>query len=695
MFSKILIANRGEIACRIARTAHQMGIQSIAVYSDADSKALHVRNCDKAVALGGNTAAESYLDIGKIISAAKRSGAEAIHPGYGFLSENANFAKQCEAEDLVFIGPNADSIRVMGSKNSARQIVEKAGVPVVPGYDGDEQDVESLKAHADKTGYPILIKAVSGGGGKGMRIVESAEGFSDSLNAVKRESLAAFADDRVLLEKYIPVARHIEVQIFSDSHGNTVHLFERDCSMQRRHQKVIEESPAPLISSRTREKMTAAAIACARSVDYRGAGTVEFLYCPDKSFYFIEMNTRLQVEHPVTEMVTGQDLVEWQLRVAAGEPLPCSQAQIQLRGHAIETRIYAENPMQQFLPSTGKIAYLHQPDTAANVRVDTGVQINDIISPYYDPMISKLIVWAENREESFTLLARQLEQTVVLGVQTNISFLHNLVSHERVRAGKLETRFIDSNVDALIDETNIHAVTSRPESVSRVLSAPILATAYKYLRTSRQQRQSNIKKENEYSPWMRDGFQLLGSEVMNHFFPRSLNDSSRDSSTVEQKVTFSFVNGIFHFPESDQSFHGKLIDDHHFEIRINHQLFTATADATSTGSVFMHFDGRHHVVEFDDPMDINATSNQGCGQSSGTVISPMPGTVIDVLVRHKQTVKAGDPLMILEAMKMEHQISANIDGKVRNVYFQKGDQVQDGTLLLEIEAIQAKSKKIE
>ncbi|MBF6992688.1 acetyl/propionyl/methylcrotonyl-CoA carboxylase subunit alpha, partial [Cupriavidus sp. IK-TO18] len=431
MFTKVLIANRGEIACRVAATCRRLGIRTVAVYSDADADARHVAFCDEAVHIGGAAARDSYLRADHIIEMAKETGAQAIHPGYGFLSENEAFAEACAAAGLVFIGPPASAIQAMGSKSAAKQLMEKASVPLVPGYHGEDQDPVLLRREADRIGYPVLLKASAGGGGKGMRVVESGDGFEAALASVKREASASFGDDKVLVEKYLTRPRHIEIQVFADTHGNCVYLFERDCSVQRRHQKVLEEAPAPGMTEERRRAMGEAAVAAAKAVGYVGAGTVEFIANQDGSFYFMEMNTRLQVEHPVTEMITGQDLVEWQLRVAAGEPLPLTQQQLRIDGHALEARIYAENPDKQFLPSTGTLRFLRTPPAVqfmrgedahgpAGIRIDAGVREGDTISPYYDPMIAKLIVWGKDRDEALARMRQALAAYHVVGLSTNV-----------------------------------------------------------------------------------------------------------------------------------------------------------------------------------------------------------------------------------------------------------------------------------
>ena len=449
MFAKLLIANRGEIACRIIRSARKLGISTVAVYSDADRDALHVSLADEAMRIGSAPSRESYLLGENIVRAALATGATAIHPGYGFLSENAEFCRTCEENDLVFIGPPASSIEAMGSKSRARQIMQAAGVPLLPGYDGDSQSVETLKQAADEIGYPVLLKAVSGGGGKGMREVWDRDDFDDALGAARREALSSFADDDMLVEKFLVRPRHIEFQIFCDRHDNAVHLFERDCTIQRRHQKVIEEAPALGISKQLRESMGATAIQAAQALGYEGAGTIEFLLADKEDFYFMEMNTRLQVEHPVTEMITGQDLVEWQLRIANGEELPLMQEQLKISGHAIEARIYAEDPDNDFLPSTGRLSFLQPPPENEHLRVDTGVMQGDDVSVFYDPMIAKLIVQDEDRDRACARLATALCNYHVSGVTTNIAFLYNLVTSEPFSAGEIDTAFIDNNMQLL------------------------------------------------------------------------------------------------------------------------------------------------------------------------------------------------------------------------------------------------------
>src|SRR5438105_8576468 len=449
MFSKILIANRGEIACRVARTARRLGITTVAVYSDADARALHVELWDEAYRLGPPAPRDSYLNVEAILRIARESGAEAIHPGYGFLSENESFAAACAKAGVVFIGPPPAAIAAMGSKSAAKTIMARAGVPLVPGYHGDDQTPAVLAREADAIGYPVLIKATAGGGGKGMKVANDANEFPAALASAQREAKASFGDDRVILEKYLTSPRHIEMQVFADTHGNAVHLFERDCSVQRRHQKIVEEAPAPGMTRERRKMMGDAAITAAQSIGYVGAGTVEFIAAQDGAFHFMEMNTRLQVEHPVTEMITGVDLVEWQLRVASGEPLPKTQRELAINGHAIEARIYAEDPNRGFLPSIGHLVHWRMPQATPRVRVDTGVRAGDTISPYYDPMLAKLIVWGEDRERACEEMLTALGECEVVGVATNIAFLERLIRHEAFASGQLDTGLIDKHRAAL------------------------------------------------------------------------------------------------------------------------------------------------------------------------------------------------------------------------------------------------------
>lgn len=686
MFNKILIANRGEIACRIARTAREAGITTVAVYSDADQNALHVSSCDEAVHIGGSAPAKSYLLADKIIQIALDTGAQAIHPGFGFLSENADFAEACAKHKLAFIGPGAEAIRSMGSKSAARQIMHKAGVPVLPGYDEDQQDAAYLQQQAQQIGYPLLIKAVAGGGGKGLRAVNHADDFIAALDAVKRESLGAFADDSVLLERYLPVARHIEIQLFADTHGNVVHLYDRDCSMQRRHQKVIEEAPAPHISDTIRSEMADAAIACAKAVDYVGAGTVEFLLAPDGQFYFMEMNTRLQVEHPVSEMITAQDLVAWQFDVAAGLPLPLQQSQIKSLGHAIEARIYAENPQQNFLPSTGYLNYLNPPDESAHVRIDTGVSQGAEISPYYDPMIAKLICYGKDREQARLRLGAALENFNIIGPHTNIRFLSTLCAHPKVIEGGYDTRFIEHHLDDLINNSG---------SASNTIPTLLAVGLFSVLDTIRKTRHLQLRKADPYSPWATADNWRIGKTAAFEFELQSadslmereyirvqanksgLSPSPRPSSPEEGEVGTGFLIGI---GEKNHTVHlvsfeaSKLV----FSIGgIRHQAIIIHSKEKL--SVLINGRTRRYTL-----IDHGSTTTSEQGDK-GSIFSPMPGKITACHVKTGQSVQHSQTLMVVEAMKMEHAITAPHDGIIEAIHFKEGDQVTDGDKLLSLQ----------
>lgn len=662
MFDRIMIANRGEIACRIARTARRLGIRTVAVHSDIDERALHVRQCDEAIAIGGRTAAESYLDIDRILEAAKTCQAEAVHPGYGFLSENPGFAARCKERELVFIGPDAASIRLMGAKDQAREVAVRAGVPVLPGYEGEEQDAQTLYNHACETGFPILIKATAGGGGKGMRAVHSKTEFAEALESVKRESLSAFGSDRVMLEQYLPEARHVEVQIFADSHGNIVHLYDRDCSLQRRHQKIVEEAPAPGLHEATRKTMTEAAMACARSIGYLGAGTVEFLLAPDQRFYFLEMNTRIQVEHPVTEMITGQDLVEWQFRVHSGERLPLRQELITLNGHSIESRICAENPANRFLPSSGRILGLWQPDPGNGVRIDTGIREGDTVSPYYDSMISKLVTWSTDREGARRMMLDSLRNYAVLGLPSNIDFLQSLIRSREFSAGLYDNRIVERNLEALLQETASHP--------------PLMlccAAAWDFLNSLQFQQSRHADKPETNSPWLlHAGF---GTPVQ-----RRYSAWYRYEGEQPQQLTFSYSQDRFTFEQPQIRFSAKLTGCSGMQVghpRIDGPVYTAKTG----GTLYLHANGKHHRIEIQDRF----RPPTGFARAFDDALNaPLSGVVVDVRVERNQNVAKGEVLMILEAMKMEHSIVAPSGGVVQDIYHGKGEQVAENTPLLKI-----------
>ncbi|MBC7802891.1 MAG: acetyl/propionyl/methylcrotonyl-CoA carboxylase subunit alpha [Candidatus Parcubacteria bacterium] len=667
MFRKILVANRGEIACRVIAAARSMGVSTVAVYSDADRQARHVALADEARRIGPPEARESYLKADAIIAAALETQAEAIHPGYGFLSENEEFATACAKAGLVFIGPNPEAIAAMGDKSAAKRLMEKAGVPLVPGYHGENQDPDFLLKEAGKIGYPVLIKASAGGGGKGMRIVEDTKTFAAALESARREARSSFGDDRVLIERYLDRPRHIEVQVFGDTHGNTVYLFERDCSVQRRHQKVLEEAPAPGLDDRRRREMGEAAVAAAKTVKYTGAGTVEFIAARDGTFYFMEMNTRLQVEHPVTEMITGLDLVKWQLAVAAGEPLPLRQEALRMRGHAIEARIYAENPAKGFLPSTGTLRHLRAPDAIefgceeAPVRVDSGVRQGDMITPYYDPMIAKLVVWGEDRSIALGRMRAALAAYEIIGVSTNVEFLARVVASQAFSTADLDTGLIERSRPELFPE---EAAASDED-----LAAAALAT----LRDEEAQSAAGAKTSGDpYSPWHAvDGWRLnLGShhemaftdgawtrKVQVHFTA----DGHRLSiDGREQELAGSVADGFLHVTLAGKTFRVRAVRD-----GADWHLFR---------------DGRHRVLSLQ-----SAHAAPEPGTVAGSLAAPMPGKVLQVLVQAGAKVAKGTPLVVLEAMKMEHTIAAPHDGRVAEIHYKAGDQVDEGVELLRLE----------
>ncbi|MDI3467982.1 MAG: Methylcrotonyl-CoA carboxylase biotin-containing subunit [Pseudolabrys sp.] len=643
MFKSVLIANRGEIACRIARTAHRMGLRVIAVYSEADAGALHVRMADEAHPIGPAPATQSYLVADKIIAAARAVGAECIHPGYGFLSENAGFAEACAAAGIVFVGPPPAAIRAMGLKDRAKAAMEKTGVPVVPGYHGELQEPKFLKEKAYEIGYPVLIKAVAGGGGKGMRRVERHADFDAALEGAMREASSSFGDERVLIEKYVTAPRHIEMQVFADAHGNAIHLNERDCSLQRRHQKVIEEAPAPGMSAELRAVMGQAAVAAAKAVGYRGAGTVEFIadgasgLRPD-GFWFMEMNTRLQVEHPVTEAITGLDLVEWQLRVAAGEPLPLRQEQVKIGGHAVEGRLYAEDPSRGFLPSTGKLIALQWP-SAEGVRIDTGVEAGGEVTPFYDPMIAKVIAHAPTRVEALDRLAGALERSVVVGPRSNVGFLAALCRAPDFRDGHFDTGFIDRHLDSL---------APKAEGLDR---AAVAAAAAMLL----QAEGDTIARRNgdgPQSPWdIADAFQFSGHR-------RMTVPLAADGEAVNAEVDYS----------------GGLA------VTVGGETPASDASVISAGDgYYVLRRGRQTRVTRRD-LAVPATHSK----SDGAVTAPMHGKVLAVFVDEGAHVVRGQRLAIIEAMKMEHTLTAPVDGVVETIAAAANEQVAEGATIVVI-----------
>ncbi len=654
MFSKLLIANRGEIACRVIRTAHRLGIGTVAVYSDADDESLHVALADEAIRIGPAPAAESYLSIERIIAAAKSAGADAIHPGYGFLSENAEFAEAVGAAGMVFVGPSADAIRAMGLKDAAKSLMERAGVPVVPGYHGEAQDADFLTARAADIGYPVMIKARAGGGGKGMRRVERQEDFAQALEAARREAQAAFGDGAVLIEKYLTRPRHIEVQVFGDRHGNVVHLFERDCSLQRRHQKVIEEAPAPGMTAEVRRAMGDAAVRAAQAIGYVGAGTVEFIadvtdgLWPNR-FYFMEMNTRLQVEHPVTEAVTGLDLVEWQLRVAAGEPLPKRQAEIVISGWSFEARIYAEDPAKGFLPATGRLNHLSFPDE--NVRIDSGVREGDMITPYYDPLIAKLIVRAASRSAALARLQKALMECRIGGIATNLAFLVRLTEEHDFRSARADTGLIDRQIEQL-------AAPAIPDDEALALAA-IVSTGV-------------LQPVASKDPWASLGYwQIWGDAdrtvTVDHVGGRSvvtLKARGRDQFAVHAGASTLPVLVL------ERSQNGSRLEVAGRRRRVR---FVRQGDALT---LFLH--GQTLLFHLPDPF----AGEHGGEAADDELIAPMPGLIKLVRVGAGEAVAKGQPLVVMEAMKMELTLSATREGRIASVHVAEGAQVSEGTVLV-------------
>ncbi len=670
MFEKILIANRGEIACRIIRTAHRLGIATVAVYSDADATALHTTLAGEAAHIGPSAARESYLCGDKILAAAMRTGAQAIHPGYGFLSENADFCRSCEDAGIAFIGPSASAIEAMGSKAAAKQIMGAARVPMLPGFHGDEQAPAELLKQAQAIGFPVLLKAVSGGGGKGMRRVDDAAGFAEELAAAQREAESSFGDSRMLVEKFLERPRHVEIQVFCDQQGNGIYLAERDCSVQRRHQKVIEEAPAPALSPELRVAMGEAGLRAAQAINYRGAGTVEFLLDEDGAFYFMEMNTRLQVEHPVTEMITGIDLVEWQLRVAAGQPLPKSQQDIKVSGHAFEARIYAEDPNNDFLPATGRLDHLNYPDNSEYIRVDTGVQQADVVSVHYDPMIAKLVCWDQDRDAALRRLAKALAAFQVAGLQTNIAFLHNIACSEPFRCGELSTRFIEDNAQELLRSRNT------ADSEATPLAALYLLLNRQRRAASTGQDPSTVRKD-AWSPWHhRDGWRMNAAHEQG--FALSCQGVDRDITAHH------LSKGVFeiHWDGQCAQVSGVLNGN---ELLANVDGFQQRITVAEHGDSYSAFTGagvfsfQERDPDFGDP---------GANGTGGNPKAPMNGLIVKHLVGVGERVEKGTPLLVMEAMKMEHTIRAPAVGTVRAFYAEPGELVDGDIELLQFEEIE-------
>ncbi|RAU48949.1 acetyl/propionyl/methylcrotonyl-CoA carboxylase subunit alpha [Pseudomonas sp. RIT412] len=640
--SSILVANRGEIACRVMRTAKAMGLKTIAVHSAIDRHARHVQEADSAVDLGGSKASESYLQIDALIAAARRSGAQAIHPGYGFLSENARFAQAVEQAGLVFLGPPASAIEAMGSKSAAKSLMEAAGVPLVPGYHGEAQDLSTFREAAERIGYPVLLKATSGGGGKGMKVVECEQDLAAALASAQREAQSSFGDARMLIEKYLLKPRHIEIQVFADQHGRCLYLNERDCSIQRRHQKVVEEAPAPGLSSALRRAMGEAAVRAAQAIGYVGAGTVEFLLDARGGFFFMEMNTRLQVEHPVTEAITGLDLVAWQIRVAQGEPLPISQDQVPLNGHAIEVRLYAEDPANDFLPATGTLQVYRESTPGPGRRVDSGVSEGEAISPFYDPMLGKLIAWGEDREQARLRLLGMLDEYAIGGLRTNLAFLRRIIAHPAFAAAELDTGFITRYQTALLP-----LPTALPDAFWTLAARAWQATT-----------PPRVREDDPCSPWstasgLRPG---LPSEVS---LVLRCHDETRDVRLHDAAGTVRWQ------------------DDHlqHEADGVRHSALAIRREET----LFLSWQGELQAVQQVDPMASTASR-----EHQGGLTAPMNGSIVRVLAEVGQEVEAGTPLVVLEAMKMEHSIRATRAGVVSALYCGEGEMVSEGAVLVDL-----------
>jgi 3-methylcrotonyl-CoA carboxylase alpha subunit len=645
MITTLLVANRGEIACRVMRTAKALGLTTVAVHSAIDHDARHVREADMAVNLGGAKAADSYLLIDKIIAAAKASGAQAIHPGYGFLSENAGFARAIEAAGLIFLGPPASAIDAMGSKSAAKALMEKAGVPLVPGYHGEAQDLETFRAAAEVIGYPVLLKATAGGGGKGMKVVEREADLAEALASAQREALSSFGDSRMLVEKYVLKPRHVEIQVFADSHGHCLYLNERDCSIQRRHQKVVEEAPAPGLTPELRRAMGEAAVKAAQAIGYVGAGTVEFLLDVRGQFFFMEMNTRLQVEHPVTEAITGLDLVAWQIRVARGETLPITQEQVPLKGHAIEVRLYAEDPANDFLPASGRLQLYRESSPGPGRRVDSGVAEGDEISPFYDPMLGKLIAWGETREEARQRLLAMLAETAVGGFRTNLGFLQRILAHPAFAAAELDTGFIPRYQDSLLPEP-----VALPEAFWDIAAEALL-----------QSESQRVRNDDVHSSWASNSGWRAGGprEIDLHLQCNGENRQVRIRRTAAPVVQL----------------HNEHVRVEENGLRRQHLAIRRDR------SLYLEWQGDMLEIQRFDPIAEAEASHQ----QHGGMTAPMNGSIVRVLVEVGQQVEAGTALVVLEAMKMEHSIRAAHAGTVKALFCVEGDMVSEGSALVELE----------
>jgi 3-methylcrotonyl-CoA carboxylase alpha subunit len=656
-FRILLIANRGEIACRVIRTAKAMGLRTVAVYSEADRDAMHVAMADEAVLLGPARARDSYLNIERVTAAARQSGAEAVHPGYGFLSESAEFAQACADAGLVFVGPTAEMIRAMGSKSGSKMLMEKAGVPLVPGYHGEAQDEATLAKSADKIGFPVLVKASAGGGGRGMRIVRSAGELAAAIVSAKREAKAAFGDDRMLIEKFVQNPRHIEVQIIGDSHGNLLSLFERECTLQRRHQKVIEEAPSPTLNAAQRDAVCAAARKAASAVNYVGAGTIEFV-SDGKDVFFIEMNTRLQVEHPVTELITGIDLVEWQLRVAFGEKLPLSQDEIKLNGHAIEARVYAENPHKNFMPSVGRIRTWRMPEPSNGLRIDAGYREGDAVSPHYDAMLAKVIAWAPNRDAAIERLNRGLEESDVRGIVSNIPFLSALVTHPDVRANTIDTGFIERELK------NLTPPSAPPGDIE--LCAAVAAILIEEAKTACAEL---------HSPWRTSGWMPVGRRQRMFTFRHA-------PEAAQEMISLHYGHGAatLSIGEREFAFGSSLKADGGFDITLDGMKSRVVAVIEGHELYLRTRNGRFDL-HWVDPF--GGDDEEQVGEDK--IVAPLPGTVVALLAEVGATLEKGAPILTLEVMKMEQTLRAPFAGVLKVIKCKVGDIVQEGVELAEVE----------
>lgn len=659
LIKKLLVANRGEIACRVFRTARKMGISSVAVYSSVDRNSLHVKSADSAFHIGEAAASDSYLNKGKIIETIQKSGAEAVHPGYGFLSENADFADLCKQNSITFIGPPASAIRAMGSKSESKKIMIAAGVPVVPGYHEDNQDPELLRSEASKIGYPVLIKAVMGGGGKGMKLVHSDQEFIPQLDSAKRESMKAFGDSRVIIEKYITSPRHIEVQVFADTQGNAVYLFERDCSVQRRHQKVIEEAPSN-IDEVKRAIMGKTATQAALAVGYVGAGTVEFIYDEEtKEFYFMEMNTRLQVEHPVSEMITGQDLVEWQIRVASGFQLPLKQDELRIHGHAIESRIYAENPWNSFLPTSGKLAHLTMPDTSEFVRIDSGVRQGDEISVFYDPLIAKLIVWGKNRPEALNLMHSALSKFHVCGLPTNIGFLKTLVNHSKFREYDFNTNFIQKHHESLLFKEKINEKDLGLTAVCLVLKSD-----------------SESSQPTLTSPWeSKKDFRVNSPPQQKFLFEGHEKEITVTRGQSPQSFQVQVGSQVLQVQ-------ARLLSNDTYEVTVNGSVEEFRVVDVDGALWVVNHSGDVHILSHKERFIMKGKDSTAIKAS---IKSPIPGKITKILCTEGETVKENSILVVIESMKMEHMISCPHSAKIKKIKFKENDFVSAKDVLIELE----------